>query len=139
MTANKADDFIGAGWAFPMGVGATGGIALVRGETELEQAMKMILSTYPGERPMRPGFGCRLRDYVFRDTGYQTMAMLAEEVRTSLISWEPRVDVEGVRATSDPDDPSLVYIDVMYHVKATNDRRNLVFPFYSIPDEEEDY
>ncbi|MEV7418820.1 GPW/gp25 family protein [Streptomyces sp. NPDC089919] len=122
-----------------MGVGPTGGIALVRGDTELEQAMKMILSTYPGERPMRPGFGCRLRDYVFRDTGYQTMAMLAEEVRTSLISWEPRVDIEGVRAASDRDDPSLVYIDVMYRVKATNDRRNLVFPFYTIPDEEEDY
>ncbi|MFI8106602.1 GPW/gp25 family protein [Streptomyces sp. NPDC086023] len=139
MAANRADDFIGAGWAFPLGVGATGGIALVRGDTELEQAMKMILSTYPGERPMRPGFGCRLRDYVFRDTGYQTMAMLSEEVRTSLIAWEPRVDVDGVRATSDPDDPSLVYIDIVYRIKATNDRRNLVFPFYTIPDEEEDY
>lgn len=136
---NRADDFVGAGWAFPMGVGATGGIALVRNETELEQAMKMILSTYPGERPMRPGFGCRLRDYVFRDTGYQTMAMLAQEVRNALVSWEPRVDVDSVRAEPDPDEPSLVYIDIVYRIKTTNDKRNLVFPFYTIPDDEEDY
>ncbi|WP_405497606.1 GPW/gp25 family protein [Streptomyces sp. NBC_00096] len=139
MAANRADDFIGAGWAFPMGVGATGGIALVRRETELEQAMKIILSTYPGERPMRPGFGCRLRDYVFQDTGFQTMAMLSEEVRTALVSWEPRIDVHSVRAAPAPDEPSLVHIDIVYAVKATNDFRNLVFPFYTIPEEGEDY
>ncbi|MCX4781776.1 GPW/gp25 family protein [Streptomyces sp. NBC_01264] len=136
---NRADDFIGAGWAFPLGVSPTGGIALVRRETELEQAMKIILSTYPGERPMRPGFGCRLRDYVFRDTGHQTMAMLSEEVRTALVTWEPRVDIQGVRAAPAEDDPSLVHIDIVYAIKATNDRRNLVFPFYTIPEEEEDY
>ncbi|MGP3690555.1 GPW/gp25 family protein [Streptomyces sp. IBSNAI002] len=136
---NRADDFIGAGWAFPMRVSPTGGIALVRRETELEQAMKIILSTYPGERPMRPGFGCRLRDYVFRDTGPQTMAMLSEEVRTALITWEPRVDIHSVRAMAAADQPSLVHVDIVYAIKATNDRRNLVFPFYTIPEEEEDY
>ncbi|MFJ6636268.1 GPW/gp25 family protein [Streptomyces sp. NPDC091376] len=139
MRTNRADDFVGAGWAFPLGVSATGGIALVRREKELEQAMNLILSTYPGERPMRPGFGCRLRDYVFRDTGHQTTALLADEVRTALISWEPRIDVQTVVVSPDDDEPGLLYIDITYRIKATNDRRNLVFPFYTIPEEEEDY
>lgn len=134
-----ADDFIGTGWAFPTGVSGTGGIAMVRGDTELVQAMRLVLSTYPGERPMRPEFGSRLRDFVFRAGTPDTVAELADEVRRALLRWEPRVDVEGVEVSPDRDDPSLLYIDILYRPKLTNDRRNLVFPFYTIPDDESDY
>jgi phage baseplate assembly protein W len=133
------DDFIGAGWAFPLRVNATGGIALVHSERELEEAMRLILMTYPGERPMRPEFGCRARDYVFRPADDATAAELALEVRQSLLRWEPRVDVSAVVVTPDPDDGSLLYVDVQYTPKGTNDRRNLVFPFYTIPEDGSDY
>ena len=133
------EPFIGTGWAFPTGVSATGGIAMVRGHTELVQAMRLILSTYPGERPMRPEFGSRLRDYVFRAGTPDTVAELSNEVRRSLLRWEPRVDVERVDVTPSPDDPSTLYIEIWYRAKNTNDRRNLVFPFYTIPDDESDY
>ena len=137
MRAN--DDFIGAGWAFPLRVNASGGIALVRRERELEEAMKLILLTYPGERPMRPDFGCRARDYVFRGANDTTAAELSVEVRQSLMRWEPRVDIDSVIVTPDPDQPSLMYVDVQYIPKGTNDRRNLVFPFYTIPEDGSDY
>ena len=129
-------DFIGAGWAFPAGVDTRGGVALVRGETELVQAMRLILSTYPGERPMRPDFGSRLRDFVFRSPDSAMVAELCHEVRSALLRWEPRVDIQSVDVNPDPDDKSLVYIDIAYTAKGTNDRRNLVFPFYTIPSEE---
>jgi phage baseplate assembly protein W len=132
-------DFIGVGWAFPMGVSATGGIAMVRGEPELTQAIRLILSTYPGERPNRPEFGCRLRDFVFRGATYQTASEISHEVRESLLKWEPRVDIESVDVRLDPQDKGLIYIDIEYAVKTTNDRRNLVFPFYTIPDDGSDY
>lgn len=132
-------DFIGAGWAFPAGVDTRGGVALVRGDTELVQAMRLILSTYPGERPMRPEFGSRLRDFVFRAADEATKAELAQEVRTALLRWEPRVDVRAVEVKPDPDDRSLLYIDIAYTPKGTNDRRNLVFPFYTIPEDGSDY
>jgi uncharacterized protein len=133
-------DFIGTGWAFPTGVGGTGGIALVRGDTELVQAMRLILSTYPGERPMRPDFGCRLRDFVFRAATDDTIAELTGEVRRSLLRWEPRVDVEAVVVRPDPDEVSVLYIEIAYAPKGINDHRNLVFPFYTIPDDpESDY
>src|SRR5215475_11389398 len=132
-------DFVGAGWAFPLGVGPQGGIALVRREVELEQAMRLILSTYPGERPMRPEFGCRLRDFVFRPTNIETVAELTNEVRTALLRWEPRVDIEAVNVFPASADHSTLFIDIQYRTKDTNDRRNLVFPFYTIPEDGSDY
>jgi uncharacterized protein len=132
-------DFIGAGWAFPLGVGPQGGIALVRREVELEQAMRLILSTYPGERPMRPEFGSRIRDFVFRSVNVDTIAELSQEVRNALLRWEPRVDIEAVLVIPDPSDEGALYIDIQYVVKDTNDRRNLVFPFYTIPEDGSDY
>ncbi len=57
-----SDEFIGAGWAFPLRTDATGGIALVTREREIEQSILLILGTAPGERPMRPEFGCRIHD-----------------------------------------------------------------------------
>ncbi len=134
-----SEDFVGAGWAFPLGVNQRGGIALVRREQELEQAMRLILSTYPGERPMRPDFGCRLRDFVFRPTNMQTIAELMNEVQKALLRWEPRVDIEMVNVIPHPEDQSLLYIDIQYRPKDANDARNLVFPFYTIPDDGSDY
>jgi uncharacterized protein len=126
-------DFVGAGWAFPVGVDSTGSIALATGHTELEQAMRLILSTYPGERPMRPEFGSRLRDFIFDGSTIDNVAAIAREVRQALLRWEPRADVMDVLVAPDPDQPSTLYIDIQYQVKNTNDPRNLVFPFYTIP------
>jgi phage baseplate assembly protein W len=132
-------DFVGSGWAFPMRCTASGGIALVSRERELEEAMRIILLTYPGERPMRPEFGSRVRDFVFRPADEEMAGELGHEVKTSLLRWEPRVDVVNVTTTPDPDEPNLVFIDIQYTIKGTNDRRNLVFPFYTIPDDGSDY
>ena len=128
-------DFVGTGWAFPPTVDDRGGIAMVSGERELEQAIQIILLTYPGERPMRPRFGSRLRDFVFRSADNSTAAELAHEVRSAVRQWEPRVDVHEVRVAPNPVERNRLDVEVVYVVKATNDRRNLVFPFYTIPDD----
>jgi phage baseplate assembly protein W len=133
------EQFIGAGWAFPMGVNHTGGIALVRRNTELQQAMRLILTTYPGERPMRPEFGSRIRDYIFGGITHETINGLTNEVRQALLRWDPRVDIIQVNVYPDPGAPSTLYIDIEYAVKSTNDKRNLVFPFYTIPEDGSDY
>jgi uncharacterized protein len=128
-------DFVGQGWSWPAGVGHRGGIALVSGDTELGQAIRLILGTALGERPMRPEFGCGIHDLVFDPSDSTLAGLVAHEVRASLLRWEPRVDVEDVQVTFDPDRPGLALIDVSYAVRSTNDRRNLVVPFYSIPEE----
>jgi phage baseplate assembly protein W len=130
-----SEEFIGRGWAFPLRTDATGGIALVSREREIEEAIRLILGTSPGERPMRPEFGCRIHDFVFGTADGTTANAVATEVRRALGRWEPRIDVEDVVVSFDPLDQTVLYIDVRYSIRHTNDRRNLVFPFYVIPGE----
>jgi phage baseplate assembly protein W len=127
-------DFIGAGWAFPVRTDATGSIALVTREREIEESIRIILGTAPGERPMRPEFGCRIHDFVFGPANGSTAGEIIYAVRTALERWEPRIDVVDVRVGFDSGQDGTVYVDVRYTVRGVNNPRNLVFPFYVIPD-----
>jgi uncharacterized protein len=127
--------FIGAGWAFPLRTDATGSIALVTEHREIAEAIRLVLATSPGERPMRPEFGSRLAEYVFAPANATTAGQLANEVRVALERWEPRIDVGDVVIGFDAIASGVLYIDVHYQVRGDNDPRNLVFPFYTIPDE----
>jgi phage baseplate assembly protein W len=128
-----AEQFIGAGWAFPLRVNANGGIALVNREREIVEAIRLILGTAPGERPMRPEFGCGIHDYVFAPADENTAGQIAFEVRAALDRWEPRIEVTDVLVGFDEVDAGTLYIDIRYLIRGTNDPRNLVFPFYVIP------
>lgn len=130
-------DFVGNGWTYPLRVGPRGGVALVAGAEKINVALNMIISTAPGERVMRPEFGCRIWDMVFAGTDPNSRGLMAQMVRDAIARWEARVDLEQVVVKVDPDHPSRVLIDVAYVIKATNDRRNLVYPFYVIPREEQ--
>lgn len=128
-------DFIGAGWAFPVGVSARGRIALAYREQEIEQAMRIILLTPKGQRVMRPEFGCQIHDLVFAPNDGNTAGLAAFYVQEALAMWEPRITVLEVDVSPDSDDPAQVFITIAYEIKATHDRRSLVFPFYRIPGE----
>ncbi|MCX4549380.1 GPW/gp25 family protein [Streptomyces sp. NBC_01387] len=126
------EQFVGSGWSFPLRIGPTGGIALVSGEREVEEAMHLVLATAPGERPMRPEFGCAVHDMVFAPINESTVGRIQHEVHTSLDRWEPRIEVHEVSVTVG-DAPGVLFIDVRYAIRGTNNPRSLVFPFYVIP------
>jgi phage baseplate assembly protein W len=130
-----AGDFAGRGWAFPLRIDGSGAFALSSGEQDVEEAVRLILGTAPGERPMRPRFGCAIHDLVFDTMDARLAGRVAAEVTASLTRWEPRIEVESVVAQPDPTAAHVLRIAVSYRLRATNDRRNLVFPFYSIPEE----
>jgi phage baseplate assembly protein W len=126
-------DFIGTGWTHPVRVDhGTHQIALNTGHTRIEQSIRIILGTAPGERPMRPGFGCGIHALAFAPLDMRLFVSIEKEVRESLTRWEPRIDVETVRATVDPHEAGRVNISIGYVVRPTNDPRNLVFPFYTL-------
>ena len=129
-------EFVGAGIAFPMRTDAIGGVALVAREREIQEAIRLILGTSPGERPMRPEFGCRISEHVFSPANATTAGQLSYEVRVALDRWEPRIDVDDVLVTFEAADSGVLYIDITYRIRGTNDPRNLVFPFYVIPQHE---
>lgn len=124
-------DVIGSGWQYPLGFTPGGGVDLASGDRRLEQSMRLILTTYPGERRMLPEFGSRLRDHVFAPLSLDTATEVSTEVRRALDRWEPRVTITEVVTLPDPDDPTLLYVDIGYTVDETGDRRSLVFPFHT--------
>ncbi|GAA2688535.1 MULTISPECIES: GPW/gp25 family protein [Actinosynnema] len=126
-------DFIGRGLAFPVHTDATGSVALVGGSRELVESIRLILATAPGERPMRPEFGCAIHDLVFAPADSATAGRIAYEVRTALERWEPRITLEDVSVSFDEVGSGTLLIDIRYTPRGTNDPRNLVFPFYVIP------
>ena len=128
-------EILGSGVAFPLQVDRRGGIALARDETDIDQAILLILGTAPGERPMRPEFGCGVHDFVFDTIDAGTVARMETEIRAALDRWEPRVEVTDVQFDLDGTERGELVIDITYRVRATNHVRNLVYPFYVIPEE----
>lgn len=128
--------FIGRGFSWPLEVDHRGAIRLTQGPEDLDRSIRVVLLTAPGERVMRPKFGCRIWDLLFEPVNANLLGLIAEAVRDALAQWEPRVEVEDVQPVQDEDDGGLVRIAIRYRVRATNDRRNLVYPFYVIPRED---
>lgn len=121
--------YLGMGWSFPVAPGPDRGLELAQGPEKVLQSIRIILETEPGERIMRPYFGCGLRRYLMKPNTVATRSLMEQDVARALAAWEPRIRVERVSVTPG-DDPALVLIAIAYvHVR---DGRpgNLVYPFY---------
>ena len=129
-------EILGSGVAFPLQVDRRGGIALAHDETDVDQAIQLILGTAPGERPMRPEFGCGVHDFVFDTIDAGTVARMETEIRAALDRWEPRIEVSELDFDLDGVERGELLINIAYRLRATNHMRNLVYPFYVIPAED---
>src|SRR5215203_6218434 len=110
-----------------MRVDQSGSIALGSGAHDINASIRMAIMTAPGERVMRPQFGCRIWDLLFEPINANTIGLMGEAVRDAVSQWEPRIDLEDVDIEPDPVDASKVMINLVYRVRTTNDRRNLVY------------
>jgi uncharacterized protein len=129
MSPDAKKAFLGKGWAFPVEIRA-GQVATAAYEEDIRQAIRIIIGTNPGERVMRPDFGAGLDQFAFEPVNTTTMETLKRRVRDSLVDWEPRIDVDTVKVSTDPAERNLLLIEVAYRVRATNSLANLVYPFY---------
>ena len=123
-------EFLRVGWAFPVRLGPDGDVALAAHEESVRQSVWTILGTSPGERVMRPEFGCGLDDLVFSVGSAHTTGSVAVEVRRALTLWEPRLDLVDVQVSADEDAGNTLLIRITYRVRATNTVFNLVYPFF---------
>jgi phage baseplate assembly protein W len=123
-------EFLGTGWNYPPKLDGKGQVAMVEHEENVRQAIWLILSTAPGERVMRPDFGCGIHDLVFAPNSPGTAGQIIGEVRQALVRWEPRIDLLEVDALPDPAQPTRLLIVIKYQVRTTNNEFNLVYPFY---------
>lgn len=123
-------DFLGRGWPFPTKPGANRRLSFVSGEARIRQSIWLILSTAPGERQMRPEFGCGIHDLVFQPNTAVLRTAVQNQVREALVRWEQRIDVVDVRAEAPPDQRNYLLIRIDYRIRTTNAFYNLVYPFF---------
>jgi phage baseplate assembly protein W len=130
-------EFIGQGWAFPLQISQQGGFALAKGINDIEQSIRIILGTAPGERMMRPEFGCRIHELVFAPDNAGTRKLVSYFVEEALKRWEPRIEVKEVESSADPARDGALMVEIKYQVKDTYDERSIVYPFFLEGEERE--
>jgi len=123
-------DFLGTGWSFPVAVGPGDEVNMVAGDSDIREAIRIILETDPGERVMRPDFGAGLRRLVFEPVNTSTMTLVQQRVEAALVTWEPRIEVQQVTVSARRAALGVLDIRIDYLVRTTNTFYNLVYPFY---------
>ncbi len=123
-------EYIGQGLAFPLQAGPRGALALASGERDIEQAIRIILGTMPGERVMRPEFGCRIHELVFAPHNAATEGLAILYVKQALDRWEPRIEVIAIDASTDPLHDGALLLEIKYRTRDTYNERSIVYPFY---------
>jgi uncharacterized protein len=126
----KHDDFIGTGWDFPIRVNAKGGLGWSSGPDRIRNAIWIVLKTSLGERVMRPQFGASVNEFVFKPNSSVVRTELVAAIRRALLHWEPRIELEAVRAQPVENEPSQVLVSIKYRLRTTNQSFNIVYPFY---------
>lgn len=121
--------FQGIGWKFPPRINSNGRVVVSSYEDDIRESIRIIIMTRPGERQMRPEFGCGAHDLVFDSINDITMRQVETTVFDALLEFEPRIEVLEV-LVSEAADRGQLLISIDYRVRSTNARFNYVFPFY---------
>ena len=123
--------FLGRGWAFPASFAAGGAdVDMASGVDDIEQSLRILLGTWPGERVMQETFGCDLGSLVFAELDQRLINTMERLVGDAVLEHEPRIKVDRIDVDRSADEVSVLLITVHYTVRGTNSRYNYVFPFY---------
>ena len=128
--AEQQHSFLGKGWAFPLKPDATGSLRYVADAELVSEGIEIVLGTSPGERQMRPEFGCDIYELVGEANTASLRGMVREKVRDALMRWEPRIDVLDVRVESPGEQKNRLDIRIDYRLRSNNAFFNLVYPFF---------
>lgn len=125
--------FLGRGWSFPPAFNRSiPGVEMLEQEADIASSLEIILSTALGERVMAPDFGCNLEELLFENLDTTLKTLIADKIETSILYYEPRIDVEKISLDTDRELEGIVLIEVTYRVRSTNTRYNFVYPFYKV-------
>lgn len=124
-------DFLGTGWAFPPAFDRrTRGAVLVSGVADVEESLRILLTTAPGERVMHPSYGCGLRRMVFETMNDSTLTEIRSLIRQAILFFEARIALEAIDFDLDGLYDGVLRIRIDYTLRSSNSRHNFVFPLY---------
>ncbi|MEY4903213.1 MAG: hypothetical protein RLZZ292_1028 [Bacteroidota bacterium] len=125
--------FLGTGWAFPPAFDEDRkSLQLVWDEEDIRQSLFILFSTTPGERVTHLEYGCDLQRMVFQPITETNKGIMKHIIKTAILFYEPRIDVEEINIDTREEIEGVVYIEVIYTIRKINIRSNIVYPFYKI-------
>jgi uncharacterized protein len=127
-------NYLGRGLSFPVRLNDRDRFSMVEGDADIRQAIYIIINTVPGERVLRPNFGCEIHSLIFSPANNQTAATAERYVFDALTMWEPRIDIIDIEVTPGATELGELLIEITYTPKDEHDPASLVFPYYLIPD-----
>lgn len=131
MQKKELKSFLGTGWAFPPGFNATNhGVALVSESEDIKQSLFLLFSTSPGERIMKPEYGCGLQSMVFERLNASTENRIVDMITMAILRYEPRIIQDEIKIELQDAYEGRIHIAVYYTIRLTNTRENIVYPFY---------
>lgn len=127
----KAESFLGTGWSFPPTFNnLTGTVEMVSDEADIYQSLHILLSTQLKERVMRSDFGCDLTSLLYENITITLLTKIKGIIENAILLYEPRVDLLDVDFAMVETNNGLINIEITYRIRATNSRKNYVFPYY---------
>lgn len=131
MDGMGANDFLGRGWSFPPNFDlGSGSVEMTEGVEDIRGSLRILLTTTAGERVMLPKYGCNLEELLFESLDTTTRSLVKDRIRTAILYFEPRIDVESIGIEPSVDGEGELLVSIAYVVRSTNSRQNVVFPFH---------
>lgn len=128
---NNDAGFLGTGWSFPPTFEPEGkSVRMLRSVPDIESSLEILLSTRRGERILNPTYGCNMDRLVFENLDTSLKTFMADLINTAILYHEPRIAVERIDFSNSDELAGVVLIEIEYLVRATNSRKNFVFPYY---------
>ncbi len=128
---SEVKSFLGTGWSFPPDFNKLdNSVQMVSNIDDIEDSIRIILSTTPGERIMQPEFGCDLKRLVFETIDSTLLASLDHLIYHALLNFEPRITFLNTEVLNPDRSDGRLLIQINFKVITTNSRHNIVFPFY---------
>jgi phage baseplate assembly protein W len=122
---------LGRGWKFPLCFDArVKNVAMVEDVEDIEESLRILLTTSPGERVMNPDYGCAIRSVMFELLDENVLTELRELIRKAILFFEPRITLNRIDMQVLDSLEGRLSIVLDYTVRTTNTRHNLVYPLY---------
>lgn len=123
--------FLGRGWGFPPEFNrATRAVNMLEDEADIKSSLEILLSTRLGERVMVPDYGCNLDELLFKPLTLTLKTFVIDLIKTAILYYEPRIDLNKIAIDPTDELEGVLLINLDYTVRATNSRKNMVYPFY---------
>ncbi len=123
--------FLGTGWGYPPEFDKNSrSVRLVSGIDDIDESLRVLMGTKPQERIMQPAYGCGLQTLIFENINESTLTLMKDAIQRAVLFFEPRIDLEEIEIDEERADEGVLYIKLIYKVRTTNSRSNLVYPFY---------